>query len=313
MSENRSALVDYTVGTPSPHVTYAARLPLGGVTFARSIFPPNPGTTLGSKQTIVAVHSRPAFEMQWRDADRDRLRQQQIRPGDANINRPDLPVFHRWNATANALVIALDDRLINRTVSEAFGREADPVRVAVGVNDPVIQKIAALGNLEISNGGTAGRLYAESLATALIIHLFRSYGMKSDHLPLMKGGLSSVQLRRIRNYIEGRIGEDIGLGELAALAGLSPHHFGQAFKTSTGLPPHRYVINRRVQRAKELLVACDLSLAEVALRAGFSNQSHMTFNFRKRAGTTPAKYRREFGQKNIAIPPNVGPRPLASW
>lgn len=297
---DNAVLIDYLAGTPTPHVTYAARLPMGGVTFSRSIFPPNPGVTLGSRQTIVAVHGPPSFEMEWRDADRDRLRRQLVKPGDANINCADLPVFHRWDATAQALIIALDNGLISRTVLEAFGCEAHPVHVAVGVGDPVIQRIAALGDQEISNGGTGGRLYAESLATALIIHLFRSYGMTSHNLSPTKGGLPTAQLRRVLEYVDGHMEEDIGLGELAALTGLSVHHFGQAFKASMGMPPHQYVIDRRVKFAKEMLVKGSLSIAEIALAAGFSSQSHFTLHFRKRAGTTPALYRREVSWRSLS-------------
>lgn len=305
-NDNDTVFIDYSAGAPTPHVTYAARLPLGGVTFCRSIFPPNPGVTLGSTQTIVAVHGPPSFEMVWHDPERDGPRQQIVDPGQTNINRSCLPVFHRWGVTAKALIIALDDCLIARTVSEAFDCSPQPMRVVVGVSDPVIQEIAALSDREISNRGSFGRLYAESLATALIIHLFRSYGMKPDPLRLVRGGLPAVQLRRIRDYVDAHLGEDIGLGELAALAGLSPHHFGQAFKASTGQPPHQYVIDRRVQRAKDLLIAGNLSIAEIALCVGFSNQSHMTFNFRKRIGTTPAHYRRDLGRTSIAILPAVG-------
>lgn len=241
--------------------------------------------------------------MEWRDADRDRLRRQLVKPGDVNINCADLPVFHRWDVTAKALIIALDNGLIARTVMEAFGCDAHPVHVAVGASDPVIQRIAALGDQEISNGGTGGRLYAEALATALIIHLFRSYGMKSNNFSLTKGGLPTTQLRRVLEYVDGHMEEDIGLGELAALTGLSVHHFGQAFKASVGMPPHQYLIDRRVQVAKEMLVKGNLPIAEIALATGFSSQSHFTLHFRKRAGKTPALYRREVSRRSLSNHP----------
>ncbi len=95
------------------------------------------------------------------------------------------------------------------------------------------------------------------------------------------------------NLIESRLGDELGLAELAALAGLSTHHFGQAFKISTGMPPHRYLIGRRIHRAKELLISGKRSVAEIAAHVGFSSQSHMTLNFRKLVGTTPARYRQE--------------------
>ena len=286
------ALIDFAAGVPTPRVAYAARLPLGSVTLSRCIFPPNPGVTLGSKQTIVAIHSDPSFELEWRDPGRDALRRTTIKTGEMNVNSADLPVFHRWTVPAKALIIALDTSIIERTYIDAFDRDAERLPVIVGVADSTVQQFAALCDQEIAEGGAAGRLYTESLATALVVHLFRSYGVSPHKSPRMIGGLAPLQLRRVMDYIEARLDHDLGLAELAALAELSTHHFGQAFKASMGMPPHRYLIERRIHRAKELLIGGNRSIAEIAVGVGFSSQSHMTFNFRKLVTTTPARYRR---------------------
>ena len=102
-----------------------------------------------------------------------------------------------------------------------------------------------------------------------------------------------MQLRRVLNHIETRLNQDLGLADLAAMAGVSTHHFGQAFKISTGVPPHRYLIDRRIHRVKEMLHEGERTIAEIAATVGFSSQSHMTLNFRKITGVTPGRYRRE--------------------
>jgi AraC family transcriptional regulator len=302
---DRTALIDYSAGMPTPYVSYAARLPFGGVTLSRCAFPPNPGMTLGSTQVLVAVHTDPAFEMEWRDPGCDSPRRQMINSGEMNVSWADLPVFHRWTTTANALVIALDRVFVERAYMEAFDRHAEPLRVIIGRTDPVVQRLAALCDHEITEGGAGGRLYTESLATALVVHLFRSYGVNPCDAPRMIGGLAPSQLRRVKDLIEARLDEDVSLADLGALTDLSTRHFGQAFKTSVGMPPHRYLIGRRIHRAKELLLNGNNSVAEIAAIVGFASQSHMTFNFRKLAGTTPALYRQKVAL-NAAFPDDVG-------
>lgn len=299
-TSDRVVLIDFAAGVPTPYVSHAARLPLGNVTLSRCIFPPNPGVTLGSKQAIVAVHSDPSFELEWRDPSRDALRRTTIKRGEMNVNSADLPVFHRWIVPVRALVIALDTSFIERTFVDAFDRDAEQLPLVVGVADPAVQQLAALCDQEIGEGGAAGRLYAESLATALIVHLFRSYGVNPHKAHRVIGGLTPLQLRRVMDYIEARLDQDLGLAELATVADLSTHHFGQAFKASMGTPPHRYLIERRVHRAKELLIGSNQSIAEVAASVGFSSQSHMTFNFRKLVESTPARYRRAMTMKAVS-------------
>jgi AraC-like DNA-binding protein len=105
------------------------------------------------------------------------------------------------------------------------------------------------------------------------------------------GGLTPRALQRIREYIEEHLTENIELETLAVIAGLSKWHFARAFKQSVGTPPHCYLIQRRLQRAQELLAETDLSLAQIALQSGFSDQSHFSRRFRLFFGATPRSFR----------------------
>jgi AraC family transcriptional regulator len=294
---HRSVLIDYTVGVPSPFISYGAQLPLGRISFSRCTFAPNPGVTLGGTQSIIAVHSAPSFDMDWLDPERDALRRSTIVSGAMNVNRPDLPVFHHWSLTAKALVIAFDESFVAQTFVQAFDRDAEQLPVVIGMLDPTVQRFATLCDQEIMRGGAGGRLFAEGLVTSLLVHLFRSYGSHPREPRHFIGGLAPAQLRQVQNYIEDFLGEDLGLAELASLTGLSTHHFGQAFKASTGITPHRYVMERRIHRARELLISESLSIGEIAASVGFSSQSHLTSNFRKQTGLTPGLYRREFQKR----------------
>jgi AraC-like DNA-binding protein len=108
----------------------------------------------------------------------------------------------------------------------------------------------------------------------------------------LRGGLPPNALRRVREYIDSHLNETIELEKLATTAGLSLHHFARAFKKSTGVPPHGYVLSQRLDRARDLLVHTDKSLAEIALAGGFSDQSHLARQFRQTFGVSPAVFRR---------------------
>jgi AraC family transcriptional regulator len=99
-------------------------------------------------------------------------------------------------------------------------------------------------------------------------------------------------MRRVLDYIDAHLTDELGLVELAAIAELSPHHFGEAFKISVGKSPHRFLTERRVRRALELLRDKDRSIVEIARAAGFSSQSRLTENFRRVMRLTPARFRR---------------------
>src|SRR6266403_425826 len=109
--------------------------------------------------------------------------------------------------------------------------------------------------------------------------------------PQARGGLSPGAMRRVREYVEVHLGESIDLAMLAGVAGLSVNHFARQFKQSAGVTPHVYLTQKRVERAREMLVQTDLSLAEIAFTVGFFDQGHLARHFRHRLGTTPREFR----------------------
>lgn len=138
----------------------------------------------------------------------------------------------------------------------------------------------------------AGRqLYCESLVGMLAVELARLQAGAQPPTP--KGGLAPFRLRRVLDYIDTHLGEDMALAELAALAELSLPHFMRAFRVSTGHAPLRFIMLQRVARATALLLGSDTPLIKIAHDCGFADQAHMTTSFRRLAGNTPARIRRE--------------------
>src|SRR5262249_25719238 len=107
------------------------------------------------------------------------------------------------------------------------------------------------------------------------------------------GALPPGRLRAVAEYVQAHLDADPSLEELAAVVHLSPYHFARQFKAATGLPPHQYVIARRVERARQLLEAgTGFSMAEIAAQAGFSDQSQFAHHFKRLVGVTPGQFRR---------------------
>jgi AraC family transcriptional regulator len=145
---------------------------------------------------------------------------------------------------------------------------------------------------ELREGGPGGPLLAESLGNVLAVQLLRYFGAPGS-ADLHSGGvLPKHKFRVVIEYIHDHLDAELSLDHLAAVAHVSPYHFARLFKHSTGLPPHQYVIARRVERAKELLREPDRpALAEVATEVGFSDQSHFTRHFKRLVGVTPRQFR----------------------
>ena len=157
------------------------------------------------------------------------------------------------------------------------------------VQDPLLRQIVTSLAQEIE-GGFADRMLVESLGTAMCIGIARQF-MDRLPLPTSTKGLSPERLRRVRDYVEAHLDDDLSLTVLADIACLSPYHFSRSFKEATGIGPQRYVIQRRLERAKRLLRQTGQPLALIAQEAGFADQSHLTQMFRREMGITPGRFR----------------------
>lgn len=156
--------------------------------------------------------------------------------------------------------------------------------------DPLVAQIVRSLVLEVGSD-PADRLLVDGLSMALAVQLTRRFSAAGKPPESEARGLSRERLRRVLDHIEAHLSEELSLVELANVACLSPFHFSRCFKRSTGVGPQRYVVGRRVERAREMIRQTAEPLAAIAQALGFSDQSHFTQVFRRETGATPARFR----------------------
>jgi len=190
---------------------------------------------------------------------------------------------------ALAIPASVADPLLDR-LWPAHRSEAERLH-ALQASAQVPQLIARMwDSAGAGRGADAGQLYCEELITAFIGELMRASQIP---VPPFRGGLAGWQMRRVADYIENRYNTDIALGDLAAMCGLSDDHFARAFRRSFGVPPYRYQLRLRLDRARTLLANPDLPVAAIAAMVGFARPQGLTRLFLRELGMTPIRYRRD--------------------
>jgi AraC family transcriptional regulator len=163
----------------------------------------------------------------------------------------------------------------------------------VGFEDATTARILELLAREAAIADPSARLFVEQAVDLLCTQLVRSHStFGALTTPAPQRGLAAWQVRRVTEYMQDHLGEDIGLSELAAIVGLSRYHFCTAFRLATDHTPHEWLARARVERAQGFLAQPALSITEVALAVGYSTPSAFTAAFRRVTGTTPTEFRR---------------------
>lgn len=213
--------------------------------------------------------------------------------GDICIVPAGIPFFWQWENEDQYLRIRLAAKFVQQVAAAAIGVDANQLelRPEFRTRNLQLEQISTLLLAELKNGGLAGQLYIESLANVLAVQLLREQVTVQPCRVLYEGGLSDRQLRRVIDYINENLAQDIQLSDLSQLLEMSQFHFSRLFKQSMAMTPHRYLIQQRLERAKQLLKATELSVMEIAMRCGFSSHSHLDKLFRQHLGVTPKTYR----------------------
>ena len=195
-----------------------------------------------------------------------------------------------WESTDESLMFAIEPCLFDRIAEEVSGVDSSRIELldTIGARDPQIQAIADLFQAELDGGGLGESLYTESLIQVLMIHLLRHYStLRPKHQPTVER-LSNQRLQPVVDYIHSHLDRSINLAELAAVANMSQYHFCRSFKHSRGIAPYQYVLQQRMEKAKELLHQGKYTIAEISAIAGCADQSRFSKQFKRHFGIAPS-------------------------
>lgn len=196
-----------------------------------------------------------------------------------------------WDQNTELVMFDLEPEFIARAAGEAFRGGEVEIREQANVRDAFITQLGGALYSEFNNPSAVGRIYIESLATTLAVHLLRHYSVTAQKVREFSGGLSGAKLRRAMEYIDSNLDQDLSLPQIAEAVGVSSYYFSRALKKSTGYAPHTYVVHQRMERAKQLLIETKLPIIDIALTVGYVNHSHFSTQFRKLVGISPTAYR----------------------
>ncbi|MBF2029430.1 MAG: helix-turn-helix transcriptional regulator [Oscillatoriales cyanobacterium C42_A2020_001] len=240
----------------------------------------------------IAVTLGQGFQLDWQieGVANGRVRRQRLLRRGMTL----VPMHHvhwgAWNQPQEGFAIGLKPELLTRNAAELLAVDQVELLPQKPLYDPLILQIGLALKADLESHKPGGRLYAETMATALAVHLLRNYSAHSHKPVRHSGGLSPTQLKLVVDYINAHLDQELSLEELAAIAQLSPYHFCRSFKQSIGLTPHQYIIRQRVEQAKQLLKTGKMEISEVAIACGFTHQSHLNRHFKRFTGVTPKKF-----------------------
>jgi AraC family transcriptional regulator len=216
-------------------------------------------------------------------------------PGATSLIPANHKVTTDASAPLRAAVLFVPHAFLVRVIAEHW--EADPRKVEIvrqtAVRDNVVEGVVTHLALEAQRGSPSGQLYAESACEFLAHHVVHMYSSLSAQPPRRSGGLPAHTLKRVLDYVEANLAQRIALHQLSGLAGVSARHFERAFRQAVGVPPHEYVLQRRIAAAQRLLLSRErFTVGEIAARVGFSSASHLAHAFRRNTGYSPTAFRR---------------------
>jgi AraC family transcriptional regulator len=221
----------------------------------------------------------------------DRTVRHEFAPGFVAVVPSGSPVHWRWDARISFSLLALEPAFLRQVGEESLGLDAEQVRLVrtEREQDPAISTIAAALAREAVRGDAGSRVYAESLATILAVHLLRNYLDAPPDAAAVPPAQVPRAIGRAVAFIQQNHASDISLGDIAASVHMSPFHLARTFKKVMGVSPYQYLLQMRVNSARSLIMAGggEHSLAEIATSVGFADQSHLTRHFKRVLGVTP--------------------------
>jgi AraC family transcriptional regulator len=213
-----------------------------------------------------------------------------VSPGTVRVLPANARTWAHWETEHQFMILAFEPHLLIQHRAESNHSSSVELLPIIKPSDPLIYSIGLALKTELESGGLGGRLYVDAMTIALMAHLLRHYSVQNYLAPTVVNGLPKHLLKQVVDYVHDHLNQDLTLETLAAIAHMSSSYFSRLFKQSTGLSPHQYVIQCRVDRSKHLLRQGKLSIAEIAYSLGFTHQSHFSHHFKRLVGHTPKAF-----------------------
>jgi AraC family transcriptional regulator len=242
--------------------------------------------------TQICIASSPAYVRAGWQADAGRRGTKEMNGDMVSVVPPGVQHTIHWKRRAPLLHIYLNDQFFDSMLENAPNKISAKLAPSFLVRDPFLVEMGKELYRELQVG-PINALFARSVATLTANHLSRAYRCNPGSVPVCRGGLGPSRERKVRTYIQDNLDQPLSLDDLAKVALLSPNYFISMFQQSTGMPPYKYVLQQRVEYAKELLTSSKLSLLEIAHKCGFPDQSQFTSTFRRHVGIPPGRYKRQ--------------------
>ena len=202
------------------------------------------------------------------------------------------------------LQLSISDAALMASSDGAYGEvELRPSRKFA---NPRLSALVAAAHAEMVAGFPSGRLFLDSVEQAMAVSLVKDRAARHRLVEMYRGGLGSARLRKIRELVQAKMEDDLGLDEMAQSVGLSTAHFGRMFRKSTGETPHQFVLRQKIERAKAMLRAPNARVLDVAVACGFKTQQHFAQVFRDVCRVSPTEYRQDFLNSEVPSDSETG-------
>ncbi|KJH70619.1 helix-turn-helix domain-containing protein [Aliterella atlantica] len=211
---------------------------------------------------------------------------------DISITPAEMPCFARWEGEDCYMQIRIASQFLENVAKEALKKSPNRLELVpeFRLRDRQLEAIGLMLLAELQQENFSS-IYVDSLSNILAIHLLRQYASNKPQLQIYEGGLPQHQLLQVLEYIDEHLHQEIKLADLAALLDMSQFHFSHLFKQRVNIAPYQYLLQQRIERAKQLLKQRDRSIIDIALECRFNSHSHLSKQFRQLTGMTPTAYR----------------------
>mgnify|MGYP000032007035 FL=1 len=284
---------DFGSAIPTKHLRFLHHKVVGNLAICRCTIGACKGMVIGTAQPCMILHEGPPFLLNYfsgRKRYRLKISQNHIHVSNAT----SMARLH-WSSPQQILAVEFNNRFINENIANAFSDNLPYLPSRLALQNEWLLELLLYMRKSLEEPAHCNSACLELIGRSLIIKLYELFGKRCRAQSLTaKGGLGPMREKHVKIFIERHLTESIHLKDIALKTGLSTDYFRKAFKQSFGKSPCRYIRERRISLAKEMLVQNGQSITEIALTLQFSSHAHFTETFRDITGITPSRYRMDY-------------------